>query len=228
MSQLAASRLPALPYIAPPDSGIEIVHLDSALLLVNKPAGLLAVPGRGAEKQDCLARRVQAAHPSALIVHRLDMHTSGLLLFAFGKEMQRQLSIHFAQRRIDKRYVAVVAGQPVAASGTIDLPLAADWPRRPRQKVDRLAGKPARTRYQVLQHDAAADTTRLALWPETGRTHQLRLHLQAIGHPIIGDLLYGGGATPGQPQRLLLHAEHLALVHPASGQTMHFSSAAPF
>jgi len=206
---------------------VNLVYLDAALLLVNKPAGLLSVPGRGADKQDCLARRVQAEYPDALIVHRLDMQTSGLLLLARGKAMQRRLGIAFAQRQVDKRYLAVVEGRLPASSGDIDLPLNADWPNRPRQKVDLLAGKPSLTRYRVLSHDPAAGTSRLALWPETGRSHQLRVHLQALGHPIVGDALYG---TPlaGKERRLLLHADHLAFVHPASGVSMRFGCTAPF
>ncbi len=213
-----------LPYAAPADDGLDLVYLDAALLVVNKPAGLLSVPGRGAEKQDCLARRVQAACPEALIVHRLDLATPGLPVLARSNETQRRLSRLFAGRQVDKRYLAVVSGSLPTRVGQIDLPLGADWPRRPRQKVDLLAGKPSLTRYQVLSHDPAGQTSRLALWPETGRTHQLRVHLQAIGHPIVGDALYAGAAA----ERLLLHAEELVFAHPASGQTMRFCCPAPF
>ena len=227
------TRTPALAALtcpAPRDDGLAIVYFDASLLVVNKPAGLLSVPGRGEEKQDCLTRRVQAAYPEALIVHRLDMATSGLLVLARGKAMQRRLSTQFANRQVDKRYVAVVNGLPPLASGEIDLPLAADWPNRPRQKVDPLAGKPSRTRYQVLSHDPVANTTRLALWPDTGRTHQLRVHLLAIGHPIVGDGLYAqaGGVACGAGQRLLLHAESLAFAHPETVRPMAFSCPPPF
>ena len=227
------TRTPALAALtcpAPRDDGLAIVYFDASLLVANKPAGLLSVPGRGEEKQDCLARRVQAAYPEALIVHRLDMATSGLLVLARGKTMQRRLSTQFANRQVDKRYVAVVRGLPTLASGEIDLPLAADWPNRPRQKVDPLAGKPSRTRYQVLSHDPVANTTRLALWPDTGRTHQLRVHLLAIGHPIVGDGLYAGAfATAcGAGARLLLHAEYLAFAHPETARPMAFCCPAPF
>ena len=228
MNLPSASLVPALAYIAPPDDGIDLLYLDAALLVVDKPAGLLSVPGRGDEKQDCLARRVQTEYPAALIVHRLDMPTSGLLVLARGPQMQRRLSIQFAQRAVDKRYLAVVAGLLPAASGEIDLPLVADWPNRPRQKVDLLAGTPSLTRYQVLSHDPAAETSRLALWPATGRTHQLRVHLQAIGYPIVGDALYAGATEPASGKRLLLHADHLALAHPESGRPLHFSCPAPF
>lgn len=206
----------------------EILYRDAALLVVNKPSGLLSVPGRGDDKQDCLSLRLLATYPDALIVHRLDMHTSGLLVLARGKEMQRRLSIEFAERQVDKRYLAVVAGELPAAKGEIDLPLAADWPRRPRQKVDLRHGKPALTHYRVVSHDSLTDRSRVTLHPITGRTHQLRVHLLALGHPIIGDALYADDALAGQSQRLLLHAEGLAFTHPASGQRLQFFCPAPF
>ena len=215
---------PALAYVAPPDDGLDLVYLDAALLVVNKPAGLLSVPGRGEDKQDCLVRRVRAAYPEALIVHRLDLPTSGLLVLARDRPMQRRLSLLFAGRQVGKRYLALVGGRLPATTGEIDLPLSADWPGRPRQRVDLLAGKPSLTRYAVLSHDPLGQISRLALWPATGRTHQLRVHLQAIGHPIVGDLLYAGAAAG----RLLLHAEELAFAHPGSGEPMRFSSPAPF
>ncbi|WP_313953818.1 RluA family pseudouridine synthase [Accumulibacter sp.] len=207
---------------------IAYVYVDAAIVVVNKPSGLLSVPGRGQDKQDCVAGRLQAEFPDALTVHRLDMHTSGLLLLARGKEMQRRLSIQFASRQVDKRYLAVVVGELPLASGEIDLPLRADWPNRPRQKIDALAGKPSLTRYQVISHDASANTSRLALIPETGRTHQLRVHLQALGHPIIGDALYGDAASSAGPQRLLLHADQLAFAHPEHGERLSFLCPAPF
>lgn len=222
------SALAALPYAPPPDRGPEIAYLDASLLLVNKPAGLLAVPGRGDGKDDCLLRRVQAIVADALLVHRLDLHTSGLLLLARGREVQRQLAGDFAARRVHKRYLAVVAGRPPADRGTIDLPLAADWPHRPRQKVDRLAGKRSLTRYQLLGHDPASNRSRLALFPETGRTHQLRVHLQALGHAIIGDRLYGDASGASAADRLLLHADQLRFIHPASGRPLCIDSPAPF
>lgn len=206
----------------------EIVYVDAALLVVNKPAGLLSVPGRGEDKQDCLTRRLQAEFPDALCVHRLDMHTSGLMVLARGKAMQRQLSKAFASRQVDKRYLAVVAGQLPAESGEIDLPLSADWPRRPRQKVDRLGGKPSLTRYRLLAHDPAANRSRIALLPQTGRTHQLRVHLLALGNPIIGDALYGSADQTACGGRLLLHADSLAFAHPESGEALRFLSPAPF
>jgi len=218
MPQHLPSTLAALPYAPPADDGLDIVYRDASLLLVNKPAGLLAVPGRGDGKDDCLLRRVQAVVADALIVHRLDLHTSGLLLLARGREMQRRLAGDLGW----------VGGPLPAARGEIDLPLAADWPRRPRQRVDRLAGKPALTRYQVLGHDPASNRSRLALFPETGRTHQLRVHLQALGHAIVGDLLYGDASGAGDAGRLLLHADQLRFIHPASGRLLCVDSPAPF
>ena len=222
------SALAALPYAPPRDPGLDIVYGDAWLLVVNKPAGLLAVPGRGDGKDDCLLRRVQAVVADALIVHRLDQHTSGLLLLARGQEMQRSLAGEFAARRVHKRYLAVVAGRLPADRGKIDLPLAADWPQRPRQKVDRLTGKPSLTRYRVLSHDSASNTSRLALFPLTGRTHQLRVHLQALGHAIVGDPLYGDASGAAVAGRLLLHADRLRFIHPASGRPLRVDSPAPF
>jgi len=203
-----------------------IVHADDAIVVVDKPAGLPSVPGRAAGLQDCAAQRVQAVHPDALVVHRLDMATSGLLLFARGADVQRRLSRAFATRAVDKRYVAVVAGRLADERGEIDLPLAADWPNRPRQVVDHERGKPSLTRYAVLARDA--HTTRVALEPLTGRSHQLRVHLAAIGHAILGDTLYAGANAQSAAPRLLLHASMLGFVHPHDGRRFEIESTAPF
>lgn len=202
---------------------LELIYLDESFIMVNKPAGLLAVPGRGADKQDCLASRVQAEFPDALVVHRLDMATSGLLVFARGREMQRRMSHLFREREVLKRYVAVVSGRMEPSTGEIDLPLGPDWPNRPRQKVDH-TGKRSLTRYRVLAHHSIMDTSRVELEPVTGRTHQLRVHMAAIGHPILGDALYGGRAST----RLLLHACSLSFAHPLNGERLHFECPAPF
>lgn len=200
-----------------------LIHLDDALLVADKPAGMLAVPGRGEDKQDCLSARIQHEFSDALVVHRLDMATSGLMVFARGAEMQRRLSQMFRERLVEKRYVAVVAGR-MQAAGEIDLPLGSDWADRPRQKVDFAAGKPSLTRYRLLAHDAGTDTSRVELQPVTGRTHQLRVHLAAIGHPITGDALYRDQA----PGRLLLHACSLSLAHPRSGELLTTLCEPPF
>ncbi len=215
-------------YVAPPDEGLEYLHADAALLVVDKPSGLLSVPGRGPGKDDCLVARVQADYPDALTVHRLDMETSGLMVLARGKEMHRRLSILFQDRQVDKRYVAVVDGRLAPERGEIDLPLITDWPNRPLQKVDFAIGKPSLTRYRVLAHDAADDTTRVELTPETGRSHQLRVHLMSLGHAILGDSLYACPAARAKAARLLLHADALAFAHPESGRPLSFERAAPF
>ena len=205
-----------------------VIHEDDALLVFDKPAGLLAVPGRGADKQDCLAARVQACWPDALVVHRLDMATSGLMLFARTAQLQSHLSRDFAARRIEKHYVAVVDGRLPAAAGCIELPLTADWPRRPLQKVDVEHGKPSRTDWRVIGFDEHLQATRLALMPLTGRTHQLRVHLQAIGHPILGDALYAPPTVRDRSDRLLLHACTLLLIHPLTGKPLQLRCEAPF
>lgn len=203
----------------------ELIYQDDHLLVASKPAGLLAVPGRGADKQDCLAARIQREFADMLVVHRLDMATSGLMVFARGIEMQRLLSQLFRLRKVDKSYVALVAGKPAPATGEVDLPLMADWPNRPLQKVDLQSGKPSLTRYRLLEHDADMDRSRILLEPVTGRTHQLRLHMAAIGHPILGDAFYGDVTTA---PRLLLHARSLGFVHPVIGKPLNFINEAPF
>ena len=210
------------------DETLRVIWADAALIAIDKPAGLLAVPGRGDNKQDCLSRRVQSHWPDAQVVHRLDMATSGLMLFARGAAMQRRLSKTFAARQVKKDYVAVVAGRVPASCGRIELPLAADWPNRPLQKVDPINGKVSLTEWQMLAYDASADSSRLALQPHTGRTHQLRVHLAAIGHPILGDALYASDVVRDRALRLLLHARALQLAHPASGEPLALQCDTPF
>lgn len=211
-----------------------VVYVDEFLIVLNKPAGLLSVPGRGPDKQDCLSSRAQAHYPDALVVHRLDMATSGLIVMARGIAMQRALSNAFSQRMVHKRYEAVVSGAMSADNAetgswqTIDLPIVVDWPRRPLRIIDADRGQPSLTRYQVMQVDHEAATTRLALEPVTGRTHQLRVHLLAIGHPILGDALYAPAPVLALSPRLLLHACHLTFAHPADGRPMQFTCAADF
>ncbi|OQX03630.1 MAG: RNA pseudouridine synthase [Thiothrix lacustris] len=215
-------------YTPPANTGLNILYLDESLIVVDKPAGLLSVPGRGEDKQDCMIARVQAEFPDALIVHRLDMGTSGIMVMARGKAMERALSILFQTRQVHKRYVAVVAGQILQMQGEIDLPLITDWPNRPRQIVSFELGKPSQTRYQVIAYDAVTDTTRVDLEPLTGRTHQLRVHLQALGHPILGDELYASPSTCAQSVRLLLHAARIRFPHPQSGGILSINSPIPF
>jgi len=208
----------------PSTTSITVMHVDDACIVVDKPAGLLSVPGRGADKADCLSVRVQAQFTDALVVHRLDMATSGLMLFARGAPAQRALSRAFAQRETHKRYVAIVSGRLDGEAGEIDLPLAADWPNRPLQKIDHEGGRASLTRWRVLAREESR--TRLELEPVTGRAHQLRVHLRAIGHPIVGDALYApdGGDAP----RLMLHASALRFAHPVTANLVEVDSPVPF
>lgn len=231
---MAAAREPAPWSLGPPvPPGLALVHADAALLVFDKPAGLLAVPGRGEDKQDCLAARAQAEFPDARVVHRLDMATSGLIVLARGAPAQRALNLAFEKRQVHKQYEAVVSGrlEPAVTDdpwNLIDLPLIVDWPNRPRSIVDHTIGKPSRTRWRVLGHDPQAGTTRVLLEPVTGRSHQLRVHLLALGHPILGDPLYAPAAARVAAPRLLLHARRLALFHPVTGEPLVFDSPPPF
>ena len=226
-------------YNPPSNPGLDLVYCDKALLMVNKPAGLLSVPGRGKDKEDSLSARVQIKFPDACSVHRLDMDTSGLLVFARGKEMQRRLSRMFRERRINKLYVALVAGHVGFTAAEVELPLLSDWPNRPRQKVDFVIGKPSFTRIRLLEYTEIApaitmqhgkqgqDASRIELEPVTGRTHQLRVHMAAIGHPVIGDPLYGQDAG-NRGTRLLLHSRSLSFAHPLNGEPMTITCEPPF
>jgi tRNA pseudouridine32 synthase / 23S rRNA pseudouridine746 synthase len=211
------------------DKGFETVYADAHLLVLNKPAGLLSVPGKGADKQDCLSSRVQQHYLDALIVHRLDMATSGLMLMARGAAMQTALSKQFESRVIHKRYVAVVDGCMNINEDwqLIDLPIALDWPNRP-LRIIHPDGKPSQTRWRALQYDANMNTTQVELEPITGRSHQLRVHLKALGHAILGDALYASAAVQSQANRMLLHACELQLTHPLSGEKMVFINTSPF
>ena len=221
-------RAPRVPESAPPLP--EQVFQDDCLLVLNKPAGLLSVPGRGPDKQDCLSARVQAVYPDAQIVHRLDQATSGLLLMARGPQYQRQLSAAFAGRNVEKTYLAQVAGdcRHAATWQLIDLPIGQHWPDRPRRHIASNGGQPSQTRWRCLHFDARQQASLLELQPLTGRTHQLRLHLQAIGHPIWGDALYAPEAVARASPRLLLHAWRLQLHHPLTGETVAWEAPCEF
>ena len=210
---------------APPTDPITILHRDAHIALVDKPAGLLSVPGKGPELADCLVSRLQGADPEIRLVHRLDRDTSGVMVFARTRAAQRHLGLQFERRHVQKTYVALVGGIPTQKFGEIDLPLIADWPNRPRQMVDHARGKPARTRWRVLERQG--DTTRLELTPETGRSHQLRVHLAEIGHPILGDPLYATGPWQ-RASRMMLHAEFLEIRHPDGGVATGFHAPCPF
>lgn len=210
---------------APPDTPATILHDDHEILVVDKPAGLLTVPGRGPDKADCLIDRLRGAFPTILLVHRLDLDTSGVVIFGLTPHAQRYLSAEFEARRTKKTYQARLWGHLAPAEGRVDLPLIVDWPNRPRQHVNHDTGKPAQTDWRVMRHEG--DTTRVRLFPITGRSHQLRVHMQALGHPILGDPLYAEDPARDFP-RLMLHAETLRIRHPDSGRHMTFSAPVPF
>ncbi len=210
---------------APPQKPLVILHEDRETLVVNKPSGLLSVPGKTEDLADCLLKRVQVAFPDALLVHRLDRDTSGVMVFGMTAHGQRHLSMQFEKRVVKKVYVARVAGRFVERSGEIDLPLIVDWPNRPLQMVCHKTGRAAFTEWKLLK--TGCQESRLRLMPKTGRSHQLRVHCLAIGHPILGDRLYAPETADNYP-RMMLHAEELRLNHPESGKGMKFRSKSPF
>lgn len=216
----------------PPQDPLAVVHHDHQILLVDKPAGLLSVPGKGAHLADCLIARVQAVFPEALLVHRLDRDTSGIMVFALTHSAQRHLGLQFEKRQTRKTYVARLTGRLEERRGTVDLPLGVDWPNRPRQHVDHENGRPAVTDWRVVRYEEADEdlpegATRVRLTPHTGRSHQLRVHMLEIGHPILGDPLYASGAALRAP-RMMLHAEKLKLRHPDGGEWQSYSAKCPF
>ncbi|WP_240784037.1 MULTISPECIES: RluA family pseudouridine synthase [Tabrizicola] len=218
------SLIPDFAY-EPPDVPLTILYEDSAILVLDKPAGLLTVPGKLADRQDCLIARLQAARWDALTVHRLDCDTSGVIIFARTKQAQGFLGQEFEQRRARKTYVARLKGRLEPDSGTVDLPIGSDWDYRPRQKIDPHHGRPAITDWQVIGR--TDDETRVRLTPHTGRSHQLRVHMLALGHPILGDQIYAP-ETRADHARLMLHAETLALHHPTTGEWVSFTAPVPF
>lgn len=207
---------------------IPILYQDNDLLIVNKPTELLTVPGRGADKQDCLIHRIKETEPNTRIIHRLDMSTSGIVIIAKHYEAQVAMSRLFEQREIKKNYSAVVAGKLKEEKGQIDLPLICDWPNRPKQKVDHETGKPAQTDYEVISTNDAQNSTRVKLTPITGRSHQLRVHMLALGHPILGDNLYAPKPIRVQSARLLLHANRIAFEQPISKKLIDIDCPTPF
>jgi tRNA pseudouridine32 synthase/23S rRNA pseudouridine746 synthase len=210
---------------APPDAAPVILHEDHTLVLVDKPAGLLSVPGKGEHLADCMIARLRAVFPEILLVHRLDLDTSGVMVFARTAHAQRHLGLQFEKRQMRKTYIARVHGCPEATEGRVDLPLTVDWPNRPRQMVCHETGRPAQTDWQVIRREETG--ARMRLMPLTGRSHQLRVHMLALGHPILGDPLYASGAARAHP-RLMLHAQNLRLRHPESGRGLSISAPVPF
>ena len=217
-------RMPQDQY-TPPDTPLKFLHEDAHVVLVDKPSGLLSVPGRGEHLADCMLTRLQAAFPDALLVHRLDRDTSGIMIFALTRHAQRHLGLQFERRHVRKTYVARVWGEMTERTGEIDLPLCVDWPNRPLQIVDHENGRPAQTEWRIVK--AGDGETRVRLMPKTGRSHQLRVHMQAIGHPILGDPFYSKGPARDFP-RLMLHSESLRFRHPDGGKGMTISCRPPF
>lgn len=215
-------------YTPPPDHGLDLLYLDAWLIAVNKPSGLLSVPGRGEHKQDSLSYRVQQLYPEALVVHRLDMATSGIMLMARDKCTQIRLGQLFEQRKISKTYIALVNGLLSPSEGHVELPLICDWPNRPRQMVNIERGKAAHTDYFVLGYDKENDCSRVQLSPLTGRSHQLRVHMLALGHAILGDTLYAENSVRDKADRLLLHAEKLEFQHPCKDSIIQLACPSPF
>jgi tRNA pseudouridine32 synthase/23S rRNA pseudouridine746 synthase len=205
---------------------LDIVYQDNDIVVLNKPSGLLSVPGKAPEHLDSLEYRVKLVYPTARIVHRLDMSTSGVMVLALHADAQRQLNRQFQLRQTSKRYIARVTGRVTADFGTINMPLICDWPNRPKQMVCYQRGKASVTHYQVLSREN--DVSRLALTPVTGRSHQLRVHMQMLGHAILGDKFYADSINLAAANRLQLHAETLSLFHPATGKETIFSVKCPF
>lgn len=216
-------------YIVPPcHEPVRTVYRDDSVWVVEKPHLLLSVPGRGPENRDSVTWRLQQEDPEVRVVHRLDLDTSGLMVFALGIDAQRALNRAFAERQVEKEYIAIVDGLVDDDAGEITLPIAPDWPNRPRQRICFERGKSALTRYRVLARDEHQDCTRLQLLPVTGRSHQLRIHLREIGHAILGCDLYAPPDVLARSPRLLLHASQLAFHHPRTGEWLRFSSGVPF
>lgn len=205
---------PSAPYFS-------VIYVDDAIIVLSKQAGLLTVPGKDPAHGDCLERRVQALFPDARISHRLDMSTSGLLVMPRGMDALRHVNKQFEKRSVKKKYQAIVAGHVGERNGTIDLPIAVDWPNRPRQHINHEHGRQAITRWEVVEYEQ--DTTRINLFPETGRSHQLRVHMTELGHPILGDEFYATGDVLIASPRLLLHATALEIWHPVSGVKISFT-----
>ncbi|MEM8987825.1 MAG: pseudouridine synthase [Pseudomonadota bacterium] len=222
----------ARPFIYdPPTEPLRVVHVDADLLVADKPSGLLTVPGKAAEHGDCLEARVQAAYPGAAIVHRLDMDTSGLVVMARTRAAHRHLGQQFEKRRVAKTYIARVWGALSAEAGTVEAPILCDWPNRPKQMVDFARGRAALTDWRVLQREVlpgGASVSRVEMFPRTGRSHQLRVHMLSLGHPILGDNFYAHSQAFEAAPRLQLHAERLGFRHPKGGEVCAFVSPCPF
>lgn len=215
-----------LNYSPPTEPFLEMLYQDNDIVILNKPSGLLTVPGKAPEHRDSVQTRVQTVWPTATIVHRLDMATSGLLIMALTKDAHRHISRQFETRHVKKVYLARVLGEVKNNTGSVDLPLICDWPNRPKQMVDHENGKPALTHWRKLKSDN--DETLVALYPHTGRSHQLRVHMLSLGHPILGDRLYAPEEGLAKAPHLQLHAFHIAFTHPTTEQHCEFMSNCKF
>ena len=225
------SANPDFIYLPPMSPYLDIIYQDDDIVVLNKASGILSVPGRLPEHQDCLQNRVQRVLPTATVVHRLDMATSGIMIMALNKTAHVAISRQFEQRKTQKSYIARVWGLVELSDGSVDLPLISDWPNRPKQKVDHENGKKSLTHYRVLSHNDSTDeqaSTLLELTPITGRSHQLRVHMLALGHPILGDRLYAPKEALNMRNRLQLHALNLSLFHPSTEQAIIFNAPCPF
>ena len=226
---LKAPRIPPKEFIYnPPQEPINIIYKDDFIIVLNKPSGLLSVPGRKKEHADSLETRVQVEYPEAKIIHRLDEPTSGLLVMALNKDVHRNISMQFESRKTRKIYIARVWGNIIDDKGEVDLPLICDWPNRPLQMVDQQRGKASQTGWEVIEREDNAMVTRVALYPITGRSHQLRVHMMELGHPILGDEFYAHDDAFAAAPRLQLHAHKLMINHPESGEEIWFESPCPF
>lgn len=209
--------------------GLEILYQDDDLIAINKPSYLLSVPGRGEDKQDSVASRIIDTYKTAKVVHRLDWATSGLMMMALNREAHRQLNWQFERREVKKCYIALVYGKFPFAQGTINLPLICDWENRPKQRVDYAIGKEAITYFKRDNNYVGQTKSRLILTPQTGRSHQLRLHLKTLGHAIVGDRLYADKDNyPDKESRMYLHAHWLQIKQPKTGEVLALTSPCPF
>jgi len=210
----------------PPSGDVEVLHEDEHFLIIDKPAGLLSVPGKHEYLQDCLESRMQSRYPEARIIHRLDTATSGIMVLARTPHAHRHIGLQFENRQVSKTYIAHIWGKPSDTSGTINLPLICDWPNRPLQKVDFEVGKPAKTEWEIIE--SIGDVTKILLKPKTGRSHQLRVHMLELGHPILGDNLYAHDAAFNAAPRMYLHASTLNFRHPDGGAHLEFVAGCAF
>lgn len=224
--QQSTSKPRPFTYDPPKNPWLDVIYQDADILVLNKQPGLLTVAGNQPHLADCLQTRATEKHPSARIVHRLDKDTSGVIVLGLTAQAHANLGLQFENRQTQKTYIARIWGHPQTQSGTIDQPIMTDWPNRPKQHIDHENGRNAVTHWHVLQHETEA--TRVELKPQTGRSHQLRVHMLHIGHPILGDNLYAHEQALRAAENLQLHAQSLSFVHPTTEKTIQFEAPCPF